>query len=193
MPECSPACIPAESRSEISRRNTRHQSFSSTSRNAIARMISVVACDPELPPLDNNQRQENRQHRRLLNFLFEITHRGRREHFAHEQDDSHGARFFRHVEQPDLQIRRIQRLHAAQFLDVFRRFLFRHVQDVIHRHHPHSTPANPPPARSCASYFLKAADRRFLVVRCAQRKIPVFQQLRHGRVRLGHHQFRNRT
>ena len=35
-----------------SRRITRHQSRSSTSCKAIARMISEVACEPELPPLE---------------------------------------------------------------------------------------------------------------------------------------------
>ena len=35
-----------------SRRTTRHQSRSLTSPSAMARMTSVVACEPELPPLE---------------------------------------------------------------------------------------------------------------------------------------------
>ena len=40
--------VPARS----SRRNTRHQSRSRTSERASARITSVVACEPELPPLE---------------------------------------------------------------------------------------------------------------------------------------------
>ncbi len=44
--------IPSQAPEPISRRNTFHQSRSFTSPTAIARMISVVACEPELPPLE---------------------------------------------------------------------------------------------------------------------------------------------
>ncbi len=43
---------PSASPAPISRRITRHQSRSVTSPSASARMTSVEACDPELPPLE---------------------------------------------------------------------------------------------------------------------------------------------
>ena len=43
---------PSPSPAMNSRRMTRNQSRSRTSPSAIARMTSVVACDPELPPLE---------------------------------------------------------------------------------------------------------------------------------------------
>ena len=46
VPRMAPSARPAIS----SRRATRHQSRSCTSPSAIARMMSVVACEPELPP-----------------------------------------------------------------------------------------------------------------------------------------------
>src|SRR6266487_2807678 len=48
LPSTPPSTSPAAS----SRRMTRHQSRSRTSPSAIARMTSVDACDPELPPLE---------------------------------------------------------------------------------------------------------------------------------------------
>ena len=47
-PRIAPSARPAAS----SRRTTRHQSRSVTSPSASARMTSVAACDPELPPLE---------------------------------------------------------------------------------------------------------------------------------------------
>ena len=48
LPRIAPSARPAK----ISRRMTRHQSRSPTSPSASARMTSVDACDPELPPLE---------------------------------------------------------------------------------------------------------------------------------------------
>ena len=48
LPRIAPSARPASS----SRRITRHQSTSPTSPSASARMTSVAACEPELPPLE---------------------------------------------------------------------------------------------------------------------------------------------
>ena len=48
----APRIVPSASPAAISRRITRHQSRSVTSPSASARMTSVDACDPELPPLE---------------------------------------------------------------------------------------------------------------------------------------------
>ena len=58
------AC-PAPGPRTISRRMTRHQSRSVTSPSASARMTSVDACEPELPPLEMIERHEQREHDRL--------------------------------------------------------------------------------------------------------------------------------
>src|SRR6185503_12693226 len=47
-----PRIPPSNKPDPNSRRITRHQSRSVISPSAMARMIKVVACDPELPPLD---------------------------------------------------------------------------------------------------------------------------------------------
>ena len=44
--------VPSASPTRISRLITRHQSRRPTSPSASARMTSVEACDPELPPLE---------------------------------------------------------------------------------------------------------------------------------------------
>src|ERR1051326_4521118 len=48
----APRIAPNEKPARISRPATRHQSRSVTSPSAMARTISVEACDPELPPLE---------------------------------------------------------------------------------------------------------------------------------------------
>src|ERR1043166_795446 len=47
-----PRIAPSASPASNSRRITRHQSRNVTSPSAIARMINVAACEPELPPLE---------------------------------------------------------------------------------------------------------------------------------------------
>ncbi len=47
-----PRIAPSERPASTSRRITRHQSRTPTSPSARARMTSVAACDPELPPLE---------------------------------------------------------------------------------------------------------------------------------------------
>src|ERR1051325_8867855 len=56
-----PKIAPSDRPDKISRRITRHQSCSVTSPNAIARMIRVEACEPELPPLEitNGTKMDN--------------------------------------------------------------------------------------------------------------------------------------
>ena len=51
MNPIDPSIPPSVSPENISRRITYHQSFGDSSFSAIARMISVAACDPLLPPL----------------------------------------------------------------------------------------------------------------------------------------------
>ena len=46
----TPSMPPSARPEKISRRITRHQSRRRTSPSAIARMTSVAACEPELPP-----------------------------------------------------------------------------------------------------------------------------------------------
>ena len=48
----APRIAPNESPDCNSSRTTRHQSRKRTSPSAIARIINVEACDPELPPLE---------------------------------------------------------------------------------------------------------------------------------------------
>src|SRR5204863_3895952 len=47
-----PSTNPSDKPANTSRRITCHQSASVTSPSAIARMMSVAACEPELPPLE---------------------------------------------------------------------------------------------------------------------------------------------
>src|SRR6202521_3533726 len=47
-----PRIVPRARPASTSRRMTRHQSRTYTSPSAIARMTNVVACEPELPPLE---------------------------------------------------------------------------------------------------------------------------------------------
>ena len=50
-------------------------------------MISVDACEPELPPLEMISGQEQRQHDRFRDFVFIESHRRGREHLAEQQND----------------------------------------------------------------------------------------------------------
>ena len=68
-----------------SRTATRHQSRTATSRSASARMISEVACEPELPPELMIERDEQRQHDGPRQLALEVLHRGGGEHLAQEE------------------------------------------------------------------------------------------------------------
>ena len=81
MPRMTPSARPAA----ISRRMTRHQSRSVTSPSASARMTSVDACEPELPPLEMMSGMNSASDDGLRDLLLEEAHRRRGQHFAEEQ------------------------------------------------------------------------------------------------------------
>ena len=72
-------------RSGSSRSAMRHQSRSLTSRSASARMISDVACEPELPPELMMSGMNSASTTALRDLALEVLHRGRREHLAEEE------------------------------------------------------------------------------------------------------------
>src|SRR6185437_5240048 len=73
-------------------RTTPNQSLSRNSPRAIARITSVVACDPELPPLEMiNGKNIARMAAFSISPL--ALHCGCRQHFAEKQDDQPGCTF----------------------------------------------------------------------------------------------------
>ena len=81
LPRMAPSASPANS----SRRITRHQSASLTSPSASARMTSVEACDPELPPLEMMSGTNSARTTAREISSSNSAHRRGGQHFAEEQ------------------------------------------------------------------------------------------------------------
>ena len=94
-------------------------------------MTSVVACDPELPPLEMINGKNMRQDRCLLDLAVVTLHRGCGQHLAEEKNDQPGRAFFYHAQERDGHVGLIQRFHTAELLDVLGGFLFRDVEHVV--------------------------------------------------------------
>ena len=116
-----------------SRRTTRHQSRRRTSPSAIARMTSVAACEPELPPLlmmsgTNSARTTARAISFSKNPIAVAVSISPTNSTA-----SQPAALADHVGEADLEVRRVEGLAAADLLDVLGGLLLHHVHDVVGR------------------------------------------------------------
>ena len=98
-----------------------------TSPSARARMISVAACEPELPPLEmiSGTKRASTTVRAICGL--EEAHGRGREHLADEQDDQPARALAHHGGQRRAHVRLVERLQAAEALDVAGRFLLGHV------------------------------------------------------------------
>ena len=127
MPRMPPSTRPAAN----SRRITRHQSPRRTSPSASARMTSVEACEPELPPLEMISGTNSASTTACSISCSIRAHRRRRQHLAEEQRRQPAGALLNHPREADLHVGLVQRLGAAESLDVLGRLRFRHVQHVV--------------------------------------------------------------
>jgi len=74
-------------------------------------------------------------HSGSLNRGLEEAHRRGGQHFTKEQRRQPPSALAQHGGQADIEIRRVQRLGAADLLDVFRRLFFRDVRQIVRRDH----------------------------------------------------------
>ena len=79
----------------------------------------------------DDERHEQREHDGARDLRLEEAHRRCGEHLAQKQRGEPAGALGDHRAHADLQIRRVERGLAAQFLDVFGRFLLRDVEHVI--------------------------------------------------------------
>ena len=97
-------------------RATRHQSRRASSRSARARMMSEVACEPELPPelMMSGMKSESTTARAISSSKW--LHGRRGEHLAEEEGAEPAGALADHRAEPDLRVRLVEGLQAAQAL-----------------------------------------------------------------------------
>ena len=104
---------------QLAHRDRATSPAAATSRSARARMISEVACEPELPPELMIERDEQREHDRLAQLALEVLHRGGGEHLAQEERAEPARRASGSSSpKPICSVRLVERLHAAELLHV---------------------------------------------------------------------------
>ena len=130
-PDAAEDASRARGPAKISRRMTRHQSRSPTSPSASARMTSVDACDPELPPLEMMSGTNSARTTRLRDLVLEGAHRRGRQHLAEEQRGEPAGALPDHAREPDVHVGLVERLRSADALDVLRRLCLGHVEHVV--------------------------------------------------------------
>ena len=81
----------------------------------------------------NDQGQKHRKDRRPFDFTIVTLHGGGGQHFTEKQNDQPGGSFLYHPKKRNGRVRLVERLHAAEFLDVLCGFLLSDVEHVVHR------------------------------------------------------------
>ena len=151
-------------------------------------MISVEACEPELPPLEMISGMKSASTTRLLDLVLEEAHRRRGEHFAEEEHDQPDRALAHQLEQRRVHVGLVQRLDAAELLHVLGRLLLLHVEHVVDRHDAEQLVLRVDHRQRGAVVFLENVERRRLVVGRAQRDERVvvdLRDLRRHRARAG--------
>ena len=122
-----------------------------------------------------------------------MSHRGRREHLAEKERTQPSRTLLDHPSERDLGVGLVERLHAAELLNVFRRLTDDRVDDVVHGDDPH----NVPPFvdhRDREQVVLRDDARDFLPIRCRRDRyrLPSVTDVDDERRTIGHDQLAKR-
>ena len=79
----------------------------------------------------HDQRNEQGQHHRARQFVLVVLHRAGGQHLADEQHAQPAGALAQHLEEADLHVRLVQRLHAAELVRVFGGLFDQRIEDVI--------------------------------------------------------------
>ena len=97
-------------------------------------MISVAACEPELPPLEMIKRDEHREDDRAGDLVLEEAHGRGREHFADEENDEPGRALANHRRQRRAHVGLVEGLETAELLEIAGRLFLGDVEHIVEGH-----------------------------------------------------------
>jgi hypothetical protein len=86
---------------------------------------------PGIAAARDDQRDEQREQHRFLDFVLEEAHRRRGQHFAEEQRRQPAGPLLDHLDEPDFHVGLVEGFRTADPLDVLGRLALGHVEHVV--------------------------------------------------------------
>ena len=96
-------------------------------------MIRVVACEPELPPLEVFKSFKYRDKDGFFNLVLKVRHRGRCQHLAKKEDREPPATLAKQVLKGRVEVRRVEYLGTSHALDQFGSFALGNIENFVDR------------------------------------------------------------
>ncbi len=152
-------------------------------------MISVVACEPALPPEEMISGMKDRQHGGVREGAFIVAHHAGGEYLAQEKHHQPDRAFFHHAQERRLRVGIVERFAAAELLDILGVLFFLHIEHVVDGDDAEQFVFRIDDRERRAIVFLELADGRLFIIGGAESHEAVIADRSDLRIERGQQEF----